>query len=87
MNKLTLFTLLLSTSVLFISYFCLITYKINKWFFQGYSNSELEIDIADYICFYYRIGLFDVIKVGKEEYSVKSLNFGRDSVENAWEFN
>ncbi len=85
MNKLTLFTLLISVSILFISYFGLITYKINKGFFQGYANTELDIDIADYICFYYRIGIYDVIKVGKEAHNVKSLNFGRDSVENAWE--
>lgn len=85
MHKLTLIILLSSISILFISYFGYVSYRINKGFFQGYSNTELDIDIADYICFYYRIGFSDVIKVGKEAHNVKSLNFGRDSVENAWE--
>ena len=67
------------------SYIIYITVIINKGFFQGYSNTELDIDFADYVCFYYRIGLFDVIKVGREAHEIKNLNFNGDSVQNAWE--
>ena len=82
MKKYLISTFLLSVNVLIFSYLGVVLFNINKGFFQGYAGTEVEIDLADAFCFYYRAGIVDIIKVGKEANYIKSSNFNYDSFEN-----
>lgn len=83
--KILLSILILIVSIL-ISLGSMFLFKLNKGFYEGYLNSEVNLNISDIICFYSNTGILELIKISKEGHKIKSLNFSKESLENTWKF-
>lgn len=76
-------SLFISINILLLSYIALVLINISKGFYQGYAGYEVKLDISDFVCFYYRAGFTDIIKIGREANKIKSLNFSANSLDYA----